>query len=75
MLESLLPGVRDLSLQPVDRLGLQNDLFSLVPRSRHAHAHLLSAHNLKQSDPSLRRSQRFIFGFPLILSCILQACG
>lgn len=30
MLESLLPGVRDLSLQPVDRLGLQNDLFSLV---------------------------------------------
>ncbi|TMS23086.1 Puromycin-sensitive aminopeptidase [Larimichthys crocea] len=29
MLESLLPGVRDLSLQPVDRLGLQNDLFSL----------------------------------------------
>uniref|UniRef100_A0A672G4F4 Puromycin-sensitive aminopeptidase n=1 Tax=Salarias fasciatus TaxID=181472 RepID=A0A672G4F4_SALFA len=30
MLESLLPGVRDLSLQPVDRLGLQNDLFSLL---------------------------------------------
>lgn len=30
MLQSLLPGVRDLSLQPVDRLGLQNDLFSLV---------------------------------------------
>ena len=30
MLESLLPGIRDLSLQPVDRLGLQNDLFSLV---------------------------------------------
>uniref|UniRef100_A0A674P9K5 Aminopeptidase n=1 Tax=Takifugu rubripes TaxID=31033 RepID=A0A674P9K5_TAKRU len=29
MLQSLLPGVRDLSLQPVDRLGLQNDLFSL----------------------------------------------
>uniref|UniRef100_A0A8C4Z6H6 Aminopeptidase n=1 Tax=Gadus morhua TaxID=8049 RepID=A0A8C4Z6H6_GADMO len=29
MLESLLPGVRDLSLPPVDRLGLQNDLFSL----------------------------------------------
>uniref|UniRef100_A0A8C2WQG2 Aminopeptidase n=1 Tax=Cyclopterus lumpus TaxID=8103 RepID=A0A8C2WQG2_CYCLU len=29
MLERLLPGVRDLSLQPVDRLGLQNDLFSL----------------------------------------------
>ncbi|XP_039666978.1 puromycin-sensitive aminopeptidase [Perca fluviatilis] len=29
MLESLLPGVRDLTLQPVDRLGLQNDLFSL----------------------------------------------
>uniref|UniRef100_A0A3B5Q3Y7 Aminopeptidase n=1 Tax=Xiphophorus maculatus TaxID=8083 RepID=A0A3B5Q3Y7_XIPMA len=29
MLESLLPGIRDLSLQPVDRLGLQNDLFSL----------------------------------------------
>uniref|UniRef100_A0A4W6DV51 Aminopeptidase n=2 Tax=Lates calcarifer TaxID=8187 RepID=A0A4W6DV51_LATCA len=26
---SLLPGIRDLSLQPVDRLGLQNDLFSL----------------------------------------------
>ena len=30
MLESLLPGIRDLSLPPVDRLGLQNDLFSLV---------------------------------------------
>ncbi|XP_066443034.1 puromycin-sensitive aminopeptidase isoform X2 [Eleutherodactylus coqui] len=30
MLESLLPGIRDLSLQPVDRLGLQNDLFSLA---------------------------------------------
>uniref|UniRef100_A0A3B5LVZ0 Aminopeptidase n=1 Tax=Xiphophorus couchianus TaxID=32473 RepID=A0A3B5LVZ0_9TELE len=29
MMESLLPGIRDLSLQPVDRLGLQNDLFSL----------------------------------------------
>ncbi|XP_037106033.1 puromycin-sensitive aminopeptidase [Syngnathus acus] len=29
MLESLLPGIRDLSLQPVDRLSLQNDLFSL----------------------------------------------
>uniref|UniRef100_A0A667ZW01 Aminopeptidase n=1 Tax=Myripristis murdjan TaxID=586833 RepID=A0A667ZW01_9TELE len=29
MLESLLPGIRDLTLQPVDRLGLQNDLFSL----------------------------------------------
>uniref|UniRef100_A0A4W6DVB5 Puromycin-sensitive aminopeptidase n=1 Tax=Lates calcarifer TaxID=8187 RepID=A0A4W6DVB5_LATCA len=27
---SLLPGIRDLSLQPVDRLGLQNDLFSLL---------------------------------------------
>lgn len=34
MLESLLPGVRDLSLQPVDRLGLQNDLFSLVRHSQ-----------------------------------------
>lgn len=33
MLESLLPGVRDLSLPPVDRLGLQNDLFSLVTHS------------------------------------------
>ncbi|XP_030076716.1 puromycin-sensitive aminopeptidase isoform X1 [Microcaecilia unicolor] len=30
MLESLLPGIRDLTLQPVDRLGLQNDLFSLA---------------------------------------------
>ncbi|XP_075701703.1 puromycin-sensitive aminopeptidase [Rhinoderma darwinii] len=30
MLECLLPGIRDLSLQPVDRLGLQNDLFSLA---------------------------------------------
>ncbi|XP_005990128.1 puromycin-sensitive aminopeptidase [Latimeria chalumnae] len=30
MLESLLPGIRDLSLLPVDRLGLQNDLFSLA---------------------------------------------
>uniref|UniRef100_A0A3P8ZUA0 Aminopeptidase n=1 Tax=Esox lucius TaxID=8010 RepID=A0A3P8ZUA0_ESOLU len=30
MLESLLPGVRDLTLLPVDRLGLQNDLFSLA---------------------------------------------
>ncbi|XP_053553656.1 puromycin-sensitive aminopeptidase [Bombina bombina] len=30
MLENLLPGIRDLSLQPVDRLGLQNDLFSLA---------------------------------------------
>ncbi|XP_040290867.1 puromycin-sensitive aminopeptidase [Bufo bufo] len=30
MLESLLPGIRDLSLQPVDRLGLQNDLFSMA---------------------------------------------
>ncbi|XP_061626215.1 puromycin-sensitive aminopeptidase [Phyllopteryx taeniolatus] len=29
MLKSLLPGIRDLSLQPVDRLSLQNDLFSL----------------------------------------------
>ncbi|MEQ2268917.1 hypothetical protein XENORESO_018579 [Xenotaenia resolanae] len=36
MLESLLPGIRDLSLQPVDRLGLQNDLFSLVrPTDKH----------------------------------------
>lgn len=34
MLQSLLPGVRDLSLQPVDRLGLQNDLFSLVGLSQ-----------------------------------------
>lgn len=32
MLESLLPGIRDLTLLPVDRLGLQNDLFSLVRR-------------------------------------------
>ncbi|XP_075033123.1 puromycin-sensitive aminopeptidase [Mixophyes fleayi] len=30
MLDSLLPGIRDRSLQPVDRLGLQNDLFSLA---------------------------------------------
>uniref|UniRef100_A0A8D0HQB0 Aminopeptidase n=1 Tax=Sphenodon punctatus TaxID=8508 RepID=A0A8D0HQB0_SPHPU len=30
MLESLLPVIRDLSLPPVDRLGLQNDLFSLA---------------------------------------------
>ncbi|XP_069607811.1 puromycin-sensitive aminopeptidase [Ranitomeya imitator] len=30
MLDNLLPGIRDLSLQPVDRLGLQNDLFSLA---------------------------------------------
>ncbi|TRY90685.1 hypothetical protein DNTS_002891 [Danionella cerebrum] len=30
MLESLLPGIRALTLQPVDRLGLQNDLFSLA---------------------------------------------
>ncbi|XP_078501725.1 puromycin-sensitive aminopeptidase [Lissotriton helveticus] len=30
MLESLLPGIRDLSLPPVDRLSLQNDLFSLA---------------------------------------------
>uniref|UniRef100_A0A8C9TEL4 Aminopeptidase n=1 Tax=Scleropages formosus TaxID=113540 RepID=A0A8C9TEL4_SCLFO len=29
MLDSLLPGIRDLTLPPVDRLGLQNDLFSL----------------------------------------------
>ncbi|XP_041329803.1 puromycin-sensitive aminopeptidase [Pyrgilauda ruficollis] len=29
MLESLIPAIRDLSLPPVDRLGLQNDLFSL----------------------------------------------
>ncbi|XP_003222532.2 puromycin-sensitive aminopeptidase [Anolis carolinensis] len=30
MLESLLPAIRDLTLPPVDRLGLQNDLFSLA---------------------------------------------
>uniref|UniRef100_A0A8B9Z127 Puromycin-sensitive aminopeptidase n=1 Tax=Buteo japonicus TaxID=224669 RepID=A0A8B9Z127_9AVES len=30
MLESLIPAIRDLSLPPVDRLGLQNDLFSLL---------------------------------------------
>uniref|UniRef100_G1RKC9 Aminopeptidase puromycin sensitive n=1 Tax=Nomascus leucogenys TaxID=61853 RepID=G1RKC9_NOMLE len=30
MLESLLPGIRDPPLPPVDRLGLQNDLFSLA---------------------------------------------
>uniref|UniRef100_A0A8C6LZL3 Puromycin-sensitive aminopeptidase n=1 Tax=Nothobranchius furzeri TaxID=105023 RepID=A0A8C6LZL3_NOTFU len=30
MLKNVLPGIRDLSLQPVDRLGLQNDLFSLL---------------------------------------------
>uniref|UniRef100_A0A4W4EBY7 Aminopeptidase n=1 Tax=Electrophorus electricus TaxID=8005 RepID=A0A4W4EBY7_ELEEL len=29
MLDSFLPGIRDLTLLPVDRLGLQNDLFSL----------------------------------------------
>lgn len=34
MLDSVLPGIRDLTLLPVDRLGLQNDLFSLV--SHHA---------------------------------------
>ncbi|GCB65116.1 hypothetical protein scyTo_0009924, partial [Scyliorhinus torazame] len=30
MLESLLPSIRNLALPPVDRLGLQNDLFSLA---------------------------------------------
>uniref|UniRef100_A0A8C5RGQ6 Aminopeptidase n=1 Tax=Laticauda laticaudata TaxID=8630 RepID=A0A8C5RGQ6_LATLA len=30
ILESLIPAIRDLSLLPVDRLGLQNDLFSLA---------------------------------------------
>uniref|UniRef100_A0A8B9NU40 Aminopeptidase n=1 Tax=Apteryx owenii TaxID=8824 RepID=A0A8B9NU40_APTOW len=30
MLESLIPAIKDLSLPPVDRLGLQNDLFSLA---------------------------------------------
>ncbi|XP_069490760.1 puromycin-sensitive aminopeptidase [Ambystoma mexicanum] len=30
MLEGLLPAIRDLSLPPVDRLSLQNDLFSLA---------------------------------------------
>ncbi|KAL7989922.1 hypothetical protein Chor_012588 [Crotalus horridus] len=30
MLEGLLPAIHDLSLLPVDRLGLQNDLFSLA---------------------------------------------
>uniref|UniRef100_A0A4W3J228 Aminopeptidase n=1 Tax=Callorhinchus milii TaxID=7868 RepID=A0A4W3J228_CALMI len=30
MLDNLLPSIRDLSLPPVDRLGLQNDLFSLA---------------------------------------------
>ncbi|XP_026566662.1 puromycin-sensitive aminopeptidase isoform X2 [Pseudonaja textilis] len=30
ILEGLLPAIRDLSLLPVDRLGLQNDLFSLA---------------------------------------------
>ncbi|XP_028674237.1 puromycin-sensitive aminopeptidase [Erpetoichthys calabaricus] len=30
MLDNLLPGIRDLTLLPVDRLGLQNDLFSLA---------------------------------------------
>ncbi|XP_048416286.2 puromycin-sensitive aminopeptidase [Stegostoma tigrinum] len=30
MLESLLPSIRNLTLPPVDRLGLQNDLFSLA---------------------------------------------
>ncbi|XP_043910903.1 puromycin-sensitive aminopeptidase [Protopterus annectens] len=30
MLERLLPGIRNLSLLPVDRLSLQNDLFSLA---------------------------------------------
>lgn len=38
MLESLMPGIRDLTLQPVDRLGLQNDLFSLVSHE-HTHTH------------------------------------
>lgn len=44
MLESLLPGIRDLSLQPVDRLGLQNDLFSLV-----SHTHSWETKQLKNS--------------------------
>lgn len=30
MLDRLLPGIRDLSLLPVDRLSIQNDLFSLA---------------------------------------------
>ena len=35
MLESLLPGIRDLSLPAVDRLGLQNDLFFFDSRWNH----------------------------------------
>jgi len=30
MLDALLPGIRDLTMPPRDRLGLQNDLFALV---------------------------------------------
>lgn len=30
MLDALLPGVRDQTMPPRDRLGLQNDLFALV---------------------------------------------
>lgn len=54
MLESLLPGVRDLSLQPVDRLGLQNDLFSLVE--------LLQTHTLRFLSTKLPVAERKWFG-------------
>ena len=30
MLDSLIPAIRDQSLPPIDRLGIQNDLFALV---------------------------------------------
>jgi len=30
MLDALIPAIRDLSMPPRDRLGLQNDLFALV---------------------------------------------
>ncbi len=34
MLDALLPAIKDQSLPPRDRLGLQNDLFALVSISR-----------------------------------------
>ena len=30
MLEALIPGIKDQTLPPRDRLGLQNDMFALV---------------------------------------------
>ena len=34
MLERLLPAIRDNSLPPRDRLGLQSDLFALVNKNK-----------------------------------------